>query len=247
MFEIENLSVCAAGRQIIKGLSLRMEDGEIHAVMGPNGAGKSTLAEALMGRPGLIVKGSVKLDGAELLGLAPDERAKKGLFLAFQNPEEIEGVKVSNLIRKATVAKEGGEGDLERLLKMHEGLIKDAEKLGLDKSFVSRDMNVGFSGGEKKRLEILQLIALKPKVAVLDEADSGLDVDGIRLIASAIKSLQDKKRCFLLITHYPRILKYLEPDYVHIIADGRIVKTGDKRLAHEVEEKGYSGYIGGKD
>jgi Fe-S cluster assembly ATP-binding protein len=247
MFEIKDLHVSASGRQIIKGLSLSMKAGEIHAIMGPNGAGKSTLAGALMGQPGLDVKGSVKLDGSELLGLPPDQRAKKGLFLAFQAPEEIEGVKVGNLIRKASVAKEGGEADLERFVKMHEALAKQSGKLGLDKSFLARDMNVGFSGGEKKRLEILQMVSLKPKVAVLDEADSGLDVDGIRLVASSIKAMCDGKRSFLMITHYPRILKYLEPDHVHVLAGGRIVKSGDKRLAFSIEKSGYSAYVGAAD
>ncbi len=246
MFEIKNLKVSIEDKEIIKGLSLTIKPGEVHAVMGPNGAGKSSLAEALMGHPSLKVSGSVLLDGIELVGIPPDQRAKAGLFLAFQNPEEVEGVKVSNFIRKVIAAKGKAEADLDKLVEAHKELVLAAEKLGMDKSFVSRELNVGFSGGEKKRLEILQMVALKPKVAVLDEVDSGLDVDGIKLISKAIGELNDGTRSFLIITHYPRILKHVKPNFVHILADGKIVLSGDETLAHEIEEHGYAKYLKGK-
>lgn len=247
MFEIKDLRVSVGDKEVIKGITLSLKAGQTHVLMGPNGAGKTSLAQALMGSPGLKTAGSIKLEGKELLKLPTDERARLGLFLSFQNPEEIEGVKVSSFIRKAVAARSGNAKDLDAMVKAHEDLVSSAGKLGMDKSFVSRELNVGFSGGEKKRLEILQMVALKPKAAILDEPDSGLDVDGIRLVASAIKGLSDGKRCFLIITHYPRILKYLEPDFVHVLADGRIVKSGDARLAHEIEDKGYSAYTGGKE
>ncbi|MDD5172257.1 MAG: Fe-S cluster assembly ATPase SufC [Candidatus ainarchaeum sp.] len=247
MFDIKDLRVSVGDKEIIKGITLSLKAGEIHVLMGPNGAGKTSFAQAIMGSPGMKTSGSVKLDGKELLKRPTDERARLGLFLSFQNPEEIEGVKVSNFIRKAVAARGGKSQDLDTMVKAHENLVNSAAKLGMDKSFVSRELNVGFSGGEKKRLEILQMMALKPKVVILDEPDSGLDVDGIKLIASAIKDLSGKDRCFLMITHYPRILRYIKPDFVHVLADGKIVKSGDVKLAHEIEEKGYSSYTGGKE
>lgn len=247
MFTIHDLKVTIEGKAIIKKLSLSIKPGQVHAIMGPNGAGKSTLAEAIAGHPALTTSGSIKLGKDEMIAMHPDERARKGLFLAFQNPEEVEGVKVSNLVRKAIAAREGRAQDMDRMVAMHEELIANAKKLGMDESFISRQLNVGFSGGEKKRLEVLQMMALKPKVVVLDEVDSGLDVDGIRLISKAISEMNDGKRCFLIITHYPRILKYVKPDRVHILAGGRIVRSGDASLAHEIEEKGYSSFAGGSD
>jgi Fe-S cluster assembly ATP-binding protein len=246
MFVIRDLKVSIGDKEIIRGLDLSIKPGEIHAVMGPNGAGKSSLAEALMGHPSLKTQGSIKIGDDEVSSLPPDERAKKGLFLAFQAPEEVEGVKVSNFVRKALAAREGGVQDLERLVKAHEELVAIAEKLGMEKSFISRELNIGFSGGEKKRLEILQMLALKPKVVILDEVDSGLDVDGIKLISKAISELNDGNRSFLIITHYPRILKYIKPDFVHILANGRIVLSGGEKLAHDIEEHGYSNYLKGK-
>lgn len=243
MFEILDLHVSVEDKEIIRGISLTLKPGEIHAIMGPNGAGKSSLAESLLGHPNLKVKGSIKLDTKELSNIPTDERARAGLFLAFQNPDEIEGVKVSNLIRKANAAKDPSKKDLDEMVKSHKELIKTIEKLGMDKSFISRELNVGFSGGEKKRLEVLQMIALKPKVIVLDEIDSGLDVDGIKLISKAIKQLNDGTRSFLLITHYPRILKFVVPTFVHIMVNGRIVRSGDVKLAHEIEEKGYAEFL----
>lgn len=240
MFEIRDLKVSIEDKEIIKGLSLKVAPGEIHAIMGPNGAGKSSLAEALMGHPSINARGSILFDSVEMLGLGADERARHGMFLAFQAPEEVEGVKVSSLIRKVNEEKEGGEPDLDRMLENHRELVKNAERLGMGRSFVSREMNVGFSGGEKKRLEIVQLMSLKPKLIILDEVDSGLDVDGIRLICQAISKLNDGTRGFIIITHYPRILKYLKPDHVHILSGGKIVKSDGAELAHEIEEKGYA-------
>ncbi len=248
MFEIKDLKVSIEGKEIIKGLSLTLKPGEIHAVMGPNGAGKSSLAEALMGHPSLKVGGSITLESQELAGQPADFRARAGLFLAFQSPEEVEGVKVSNFIRKVMASRTPGkEQDLDSMVKAHEELVAISGRLGMDKSFISRELNVGFSGGEKKRLEILQMLALKPKVIILDEVDSGLDVDGIKLIAEAISELDDGTRSFLIITHYPRILKYIKPDHVHILAHGKIVLSGEAKLAHDIEEHGYSSYLKGKD
>lgn len=245
MFEIKNLSVTVENKKIIKGINLKINDGETHVIMGPNGAGKSTLSEALLGHPALSVDGKIMLDGEDISRLQTDERARKGLFLAFQHPEEIEGVVISSFIRKARSA--GKKQDLEKMVEEHKRLEKSAAELGMGKDFVKRDLNVGFSGGEKKRMEVLQAVSLKPKVLVLDEVDSGLDVDGLRLVSEAIEKMKDGKRCFLIITHYPRILKHLKADYVHIMVGGTIVKTGSEELAHEIEEKGYSPYLKGKD
>ncbi len=239
MLEIKKLKVIAEGKDVVKEVSLTVRPGEIHAIMGPNGAGKSSFAEALMGHPALKTKGSIMLDKKELIRMPPDERAKLGLFLAFQHPEEIEGVRVSSFIRKV---RSESEKDLDSMMEAHQELVRTAKALGLDESFVSRDINMGFSGGEKKRLEVLQLLALKPKMIILDEVDSGLDVDGIKLISKAISKLNDGTRGFLIITHYPRILKYIKPDAVHVMVKGMIVKSGDERLAQEIEEKGYSSY-----
>jgi len=244
LLTIKNLDVSVQSKEIIHSLSLSLEPGSVHVIMGPNGAGKSTLALAIMGYPGLKATGSIKIGTDELIMAPADIRAKKGMFLAFQNPEEIEGVKVSNLMRKAKEARNPGkEPDLDSMVKDRNEMIEECKKLGLNEGFITRDVNLGFSGGEKKRLEILQMITLKPKVAILDEPDSGLDVDGVRLIADAIQSLQDGTRCFLIITHYPRILKYITPDRVHILSKGRLVASGGPELAHKIEEKGYSSYV----
>ncbi|MDD5340646.1 MAG: Fe-S cluster assembly ATPase SufC [Candidatus ainarchaeum sp.] len=248
-FEVKGLHVYSTGkgaREIVKGVSFSLKPGSITAIMGPNGSGKSSLCNALMGDPAFRTKGSIRLGGAELTKLGPDARAKKGIFLAFQNPEEVEGVKVSNFVRKAVAAKEGGMNDLDAMVKSHERLLSTLQALGMDKGFATRELNTGFSGGEKKRMEMLQMLMLKPKVILLDEIDSGLDVDGLKLVARAIKSLKaaDRKRAFLLVTHYPRILKYLKPDRVHVLAGGKIVKSGTAKLAHEIEKKGYAQYAG---
>ncbi|MFH0885033.1 MAG: Fe-S cluster assembly ATPase SufC [Candidatus Micrarchaeota archaeon] len=240
MLTIKDLKVSIESKELIRDFSLSINDGEIHAIMGPNGAGKSTLAKALAGHPSLKVSGSIKIDSEELVNEPADVRSRKGLFLAFQNPEEVEGVKVSSLIRKAIAAREGPANDMDRMVAIHEELCAYAKELGLDESFISRELNVGFSGGEKKRAEAIQMMALKPKVVILDEIDSGLDVDGIKLISKMISRMRDGKRCFLIITHYPRILKFVKPDRVHILSGGRITRSGTESLAHEIEEKGYA-------
>jgi Fe-S cluster assembly ATP-binding protein len=212
--------------------------------MGPNGAGKSTLALALMGYPEFKISGSILFDGKDISKSKADERARMGMFLAFQHPQEIEGVKVSSFIRKAKGAQSSEKQSLDKMIEDMKALEKTIKKAGLEKEFMQRELNVGFSGGEKKRLEIVQMMELKPKLAILDEIDSGLDVDGIKLVADAIKKMQDGKRSFLLITHYPRILKYLKPDFVHLIVKGKIVKSGGSELAKTLDEKGYKDYIG---
>lgn len=247
MLKITGLSVSAGKKKIISRLSLTLRDGEVHLIMGPNGAGKSTLALALMGHPLFRSSGSILLGKKELSGLGPDERARAGMFLAFQDPKEVEGVKASSLVRKAVSAREGGKQGLDRMVEIQGELASSAQKLGLDKSFISRELNVGFSGGEKKRMEMLQMMVLKPDAVIMDEVDSGLDVDGIRLISKAISSMRNRKRCFLIITHYPRMLKYIRPDYVHIMAKGGIIKSGGAELAAKVEEHGYSSFLKGSD
>ena len=246
MFEIKDLKVSIEDKEIIKGISLIIKPGEIHAVMGPNGAGKSSLAEALMGHPSMKVSGSITLDGKELSAKPANERANAGMFLAFQNPEEIEGVKVSTFIRKAVAQKDSSAQDLDAMVKVHQELVQNSEKLGMGETFIGRGLNVGFSGGEKKRLEILQMMSLKPKLVILDEVDSGLDIDGIKIISQSINELNDGKRGFLIITHYPRILKFIKPNFVHILANGKIILSGGEKLAHEIEEKGYTSYVKGQ-
>jgi len=245
MLDIKDLSVSIEGKEVIRDLSLSVGPGQVHAIMCPNGAGKSSLAMALAGHPSYKISGSVKVEGKEISGLPPDERARSGLFLGFQSPAEVEGVKVGRFIRKSVLS--GEVTDPDRMLAVQESLEKDAESLGLGKAYLSRDLNVGFSGGERKRLEVLQLLALKPKAAVLDEVDSGLDVDGIKAISEAINKMRTSERCFLLITHYPRILKHIRPDKVHILSKGKLVRSGPQSLAHEIEEKGYAAMLGGPD
>jgi len=243
MFEIKDFAVGVDRKKIIESISLSIRDGETHVIMGPNGAGKSTLAKALLGYPELQSSGKIIVDGEDISKLPTDERARKGLFLACQNPEEIEGLKISRFIRKAKSARSDTKQDMESMVKDSEMLEQNASKLGMGRDLIKRDLNVGFSGGEKKRLEILQAISLEPKVLILDEVDSGLDVDGVRLIAEALEAMKDGKRSFLLITHYPRMLRHMKADYVHIIAGGKIVKSGGGELAHEIEEKGYSAWV----
>lgn len=240
MFEIKDVSVTIGEKEIIKNLNLLIKNGEFHVIMGPNGAGKSTLAAALMGHPLMSVSGEILLDGENLTPLKADERAKKGVFLAFQNPQEIEGVTVAQLLRKAKLGEEKDKRKiLEQMTSIQKEIDESAKVVGVEKEFVKRDLNVGFSGGEKKRNEILQMAVLKPKVVILDEIDSGLDIDALKHVAQAINTVRDKDRSFLLITHYQRILHYIKPDFVHIMVHGSIVKSGDAKLAHELEEKGY--------
>lgn len=241
MFEAKDLHVRIGGKEIIRGIDLSLEAGSIHVIMGPNGAGKSSLAMALMGNPEFAASGKIILDGADLSRSGADVRARAGMFLSFQNPEEIEGIKVGNLISKALDSRDKSGPDLDRMVEARNKLISDCKKLGLNESFISRDLNVGFSGGEKKRAEMLQMLALKPKLVILDEVDSGLDVDGVRLVADSIKKMQDGTRCFLIITHYPRLLKHITPDKVHILDKGMITESGGPELAHRIEEEGYSG------
>ncbi|MBR56917.1 MAG: Fe-S cluster assembly ATPase SufC [Myxococcales bacterium] len=242
MLEISNLHAQIDDTQILKGLDLSIKPGEIHAIMGPNGSGKSTLAKVLAGDEAYeVTDGSVTYEGKDLLDMAPEERACEGLFLAFQYPVEIPGVNNTYFLKAALNAIRAHHDEEE--LDAYEFLALVKEKMALlemDKSFKSRPVNVGFSGGEKKRNEILQLTVLNPKMAVLDETDSGLDVDALRTVAKGVNSLRDENHSFLVITHYQRLLDYIVPDFVHIMVDGKIARTGDKSLALEVEDKGYT-------
>ena len=225
------------GAEIIKGLNLTVNRGECHAIMGPNGSGKSTLAKVLSGHPDYeVTSGSVHFEGENILELEVDERARRGIFLAFQYPCEIPGVSIANFLRTALGAVQGREMPL---LKFSALLKEKMEFLQMDPSFIKRFVNVGFSGGEKKRNEILQLSLLEPKLSILDETDSGLDIDALKIVASGINAHRNAERGFLVITHYQRLLSYVQPDIVHVMVDGRIVRTGDAALALELEETGY--------
>ena len=242
MLKIENLHASVAGKEILKGLSLQVKPGEVHAIMGPNGAGKSTLGNILAGRDGYEVgEGSVEFDGKALLELAPEERAAEGLFLAFQYPVEIPGVNNTYFLRSALNAQRKARGEAE--LDSMQFLKRVREKLAvlhLKDELLHRGVNEGFSGGEKKRNEIFQLAVLEPKLAILDETDSGLDIDALKTVADGVNALRDGERSFLVITHYQRLLDYIKPDVVHVLADGRIVQTGGPELALELEKHGYA-------
>ncbi|MFQ5622741.1 MAG: Fe-S cluster assembly ATPase SufC [Paracoccaceae bacterium] len=244
MLDIKNLHVSleAEHKPILKGVDLRVEPGKVHAIMGPNGSGKSTLSYVLAGRGGYeITKGSARLDGKEILGLDPEERAALGLFLAFQYPVEIPGVGNMTFMRTAVNAQRKSRGEEELNAAAFLKLMREKAKLlNIDADMLKRPVNVGFSGGEKKRNEILQMSILEPKVCILDETDSGLDVDAMKLVAKGVNALRDETRGFLVITHYQRLLDHIEPDVVHIMADGRIVETGGSALALEVEHNGYA-------
>jgi Fe-S cluster assembly ATP-binding protein len=238
-FEIKNLHVAIGGKEIVQGFSLTIRSGEVHAVMGPNGTGKSTLAKAIAGHPDYtITSGDVLLDGHSILALEADERARAGLFLAFQYPSEIPGVSIANFLRAARQARlaEGEELDATGYYKR---LYSKMDMLKIDRTFTSRSVNDGFSGGEKKRCEILQMAMLEPKFALMDETDSGLDIDALRIVADGVNTMRGPNLGVLLITHYQRLLDYIVPDYVHVMWDGRLVKSGDKSLALELEAKGY--------
>ena len=243
MLEITDLHVCVedGGTEILKGLSLSVKAGEVHAIMGPNGSGKSTLASVLAGRSGYeVTSGSVVYTGVDLFELEADERAREGIFLAFQYPVELPGVSMSNFLRQAvnSVRKHRGEDKLSAMefLKM----MKDrAALVGLDPSLKQRAVNEGFSGGEKKRNEIFQLAMLEPTLAILDETDSGLDIDALRIVSEGVNDLRRPDRSFLIITHYQRLLNHITPDFVHVLVDGRIVQSGSKDLALKLEEQGY--------
>ena len=237
--EIQDLHAGIAEQEIIRGLTLSVPKGEVHAIMGPNGSGKSTLAKVLAGHPDYAVtSGSVTMDGEDILGLEPDERARKGIFLAFQYPSEIPGVTIANFLRAAVQARLPEGEELEAVEYYHR-LYEKMDLLEMDRSFTSRSVNEGFSGGEKKRNEILQLAMLEPRYAVLDETDSGLDIDALKIVANGVNSLRGPNLGVLLITHYQRLLDYIVPDHVHVMVQGRIVRSGGKELALELEEKGY--------
>jgi Fe-S cluster assembly ATP-binding protein len=236
---IQNLHVAIGEKEIVKGLSLTIASGEVHAIMGPNGTGKSTLAKVIAGHPDYtITGGDVLLDGESILEKEADERSRAGLFLAFQYPSEIPGVSIANFLRAAVQARmaEGEELDATAYYKR---LYAKMDMLKIDRKFTSRAVNEGFSGGEKKRCEILQMAMLEPKFALMDETDSGLDIDALRIVSEGVNALRGPNLGVLMITHYQRLLNYIVPDYVHVMYDGRIVKSGDKTLALELEAKGY--------
>ena len=241
MLSIRDLHAQIGARKILKGLNLEVKAGEVHAIMGPNGSGKSTLASVLAGREGYeVTQGTVEYLGHDLLDLAPEERAREGVFLAFQYPVEIPGVNNAYLLKAAlnAVRKQRGLAELDA----YEFLALVREKMQLmqmDESFLNRGVNEGFSGGEKKRNEILQMALLEPKLALLDETDSGLDIDALRIVSGGVNSLRSPERAIVLVTHYQRLLDYIEPDFVHVLSDGRILKSGDKSLALVLEERGY--------
>jgi Fe-S cluster assembly ATP-binding protein len=245
MLEIRNLHATAGGQTILRGIDLTVNAGEVHAIMGPNGSGKSTLASVLAGRETVeVTQGSVSYDGQDLLALAPEKRAATGVFLGFQYPVEIPGVANLYFLRTALNAVRRARGQEE--LDAMDFLQVAREKLKLvqwDQSFVQRGVNEGFSGGEKKRNEILQMAVLEPRLAILDEIDSGLDIDALRVVADGVNSLRSKERSFLIVTHYQRLLDYVKPDFVHVMAAGRIVKSGGPELALELERKGYAGWM----
>jgi len=242
MLEIKNLHASVEGKEILRGIDLSVNAGEVHAIMGPNGSGKSTLAHVLAGREGYqITAGEVLFDRKNLLGMLPEERAREGVFLAFQYPVEIAGVSNMYFLRAAlnTIRKHRGLDELDAMdfLKT----VREKMKiLDMDETLMNRPVNEGFSGGEKKRNEIFQMAVLEPKLAILDETDSGLDIDALRIVADGINRLRGPDRAMVLVTHYQRLLNYVVPDFVHVLADGRIVKSGGKDLAHELEQKGYA-------
>ncbi len=241
MLEIQNLRAEVDGTEILKGIDLRVGTGEVHAIMGPNGSGKSTLAHVLAGREGYTVtSGTVVFNGKSLLDLAPEERAGEGVFLAFQYPVEIPGVNNVYMLKAALngIRVYRGEGELNAVefLKLVKSRVK---AIGMDETLLNRPVNEGFSGGEKKRNEIFQMSVLEPRLAILDETDSGLDIDALKTVANGVNALRDDQRSFIIVTHYQRMLDYIVPDYVHVLSKGRIVKTGGKELALELEARGY--------
>tara|TARA_B100001123_G_scaffold370912_1_gene433684 strand:- start:566 stop:1300 length:735 start_codon:yes stop_codon:yes gene_type:complete len=240
MLEIKNLKASINSRSILKGLNLIIKPGELHAIMGPNGSGKSTLANVLSGKNGYEISGEVTFKGQNLKSLPVEERAQKGIFLAFQYPLEIPGVNTNNFLKTSlnSVRKAKGEKELDTISFLK--LVKEKSlELGIDEKILSRQLNVGFSGGEKKKNEILQMKILDPNFSILDETDSGLDIDALKIIAKGVNSSRDNKKSFLVITHYQRLLDYIKPDFVHVLSDGKIIKTGCSELAEELEKTGY--------
>ena len=242
MIKIENLHVSVEGKEILKGISLKVKAGEVHAIMGPNGSGKSTLSNILVGRDGYqVTSGSVTYGGKDLLDIAAEERARQGIFLAFQYPIEIPGVTNIYLLKAAlnSIRKHQGLDELDAMDFLT--IVKEKTKLvDMDEQFLYRGVNEGFSGGEKKRNEILQMAVLEPKLCILDETDSGLDIDALKIVSEGVNNLRSADRAFILITHYQRLLDYIKPDFVHVLADGKIVKSGGAELALELERTGYS-------
>lgn len=241
MLSIKNLHARVEEKEILKGLDLEINPGEVHAIMGPNGAGKSSLASVLSGRPGFeVTEGTVTFEGKNLLELSPEDRAREGLFLAFQYPIEIPGVSNVSFLKTALNEIREYKGEQPLTAKEFMQRSKEMQKLvEFDAKLVNRSLNEGFSGGEKKRNEIFQLAMLEPRLAILDETDSGLDIDALRIVSRGVNKLKNENNAFILITHYQRLLEYIVPDFVHVLADGKIVKTGGKELALELEEKGY--------
>ena len=241
MLRIQNLEATIDNKHILKGLNLNIKPGEVHAIMGPNGSGKSTLANVLSGKNGYDTKGEINFNGENLSELSTEVRAQKGIFLAFQYPLEIAGVNTNIFLKTSlnSIRKARGEKELDTLTFLK--LIKaKASELGIDEKFLSRQLNVGFSGGEKKKNEILQMKLLEPKLSILDETDSGLDIDALRIVAEGVNSYKNKNNAFLIITHYQRLLDYIKPDFIHVLSNGKIVKTGNADLGIELEKSGYS-------
>lgn len=241
MLEIKDLHASVEGKEILRGINLEVKAGEVHAIMGPNGSGKSTLASVIAGKDEYEVdKGQILLDGQDIEELAAEERAHKGVFLSFQYPIEIPGVSVTNFIKTAINSNRKAQGQDDMPAKDMLKMIREkSELLEIDRKFLSRSLNEGFSGGEKKRNEIFQMAMLEPKLAILDETDSGLDIDALRIVANGVNKLKSKDNAVIVITHYQRLLDHIIPDFVHVLYNGRIVKSGTKELAHELEEKGY--------
>ncbi len=241
MLSIKNLKVSIEDKEILRGIDLDVKAGEVHAIMGPNGSGKSTLANVLAGREDYeVTGGSIEYLGHDLLDMEVDERARAGIFMAFQYPVEIPGVSNANFLKSTlnAVRKDRGEEELDAMEMLQ--LLRDKVRMvGMDESMLRRSLNEGFSGGEKKRNEILQMAVLEPKLAILDETDSGLDIDALKIVAEGVNQLRSKNRAFIVVTHYQRLLNYIVPDFVHVLYKGRIVKSGDKNLALELEERGY--------
>ena len=244
MIEIKNLKTSVDDKEILKGLNLSIGKGEVHAIMGPNGSGKSTLSYALAGKEGYNVSGEIKFNKTNLLELNAEQRAQEGVFLAFQYPIEIPGVFTNNFLRTSlnSVRKTNGKPELNAIEFLK--IVKEKSKeLNIDAEMLARPLNVGFSGGEKKRNEILQMSLLEPSFIIMDETDSGLDIDALKVVSNGVNSLRDPDRSFLIITHYQRLLNYIKPDFVHVLSDGKIVKTGDWKLALELENEGYGQFI----
>ena len=242
MLNIKNLSATIEGKKILKNFDLNIKPGEVHAIMGPNGSGKSTLANVLSGRKGYQIEGKASFEGKNLFDIPVEERAQKGIFLAFQYPIEIPGVNTNSFLKTSlnAIRKFRGQQELDSIDFLK--LVKEkSQKLKIEEKILSRQLNVGFSGGEKKKNEILQMSILEPKFAILDETDSGLDIDALRIVSNGVNSLRSKNRSFLIITHYQRLLDYIKPDFVHVLVNGKIVKTGCSDLAQELEKDGYEG------